>query len=85
MHRTNLNQLALNSDCSMLWLNLRWLDSTHIALALQESQEDSQRQNPNQPFRWEHITSAELLSYHRQIFMWRLTVSKNTVPTILSP
>ena len=84
MHKPNLNQLALTCDCSMLWLNLRWLDSTHIAFALQENQEDSQRLNSNQPLRWENVTSTELLAYHRQLFMWRIKIGKNTGQTILS-
>ena len=84
MRKPNLNQSALTRYCNMFWLNLRWLDSTHIALALQDNQEDSQRQSMEQPLLWESITPPELLTYHRQIFMWRLRISQRDDQTLLS-
>lgn len=84
MRKPNFNQTALTRYGSMFWLTLRWLDSTLIALALQDNQEDSQRQNLDQPLLWENITPSELLAYHRQIFMWRLRISKRDDQSLLS-
>ena len=49
-----------------------WLNSHHIAPALDDSLADSQRITLQHPGQWELLTEAELVNYHRQLFMWRI-------------
>ena len=53
------------------------LSGLDIALALVESSQDSQRiQGNNSPFQWEPVSLGELISFHRQAFLWRFLMER---------
>lgn len=84
MRRFEQNRPSFTRYCGMFWLNLRWVNSEKIFLALAESHEDSQRSACCDLTQWESVTEAELELYHRQLFLWRLMRYQPTLRPLLS-
>lgn len=53
------------------------LTSRDIAPALEDAHQEQRRASDRQSvMRWEPVSQGELISYHRQLFLWRLLLER---------